>query len=97
MGFASNYAQLYEATRQADSQHPDAPYADSYWGQTVPNPLPAAGAKLTVQGNYGLTFAKASSGAESDPVMGLLDFAEREVLEPAPELATLPGVKRRKR
>ena len=97
MGFASNYAQLYEAIRQADSQHPDAPYADSYWGQTVPNPLPAAGAKLTVQGNYGLTFAKASSGAESDPVMGLLDFAEREVLEPAPELATLPGVKRRKR
>jgi TPR repeat len=97
MGFASNYAQLYEAIRQADSQKPDEPYSDEYWGQTVPNPLPAAGAKLSVRGGYGLTFAKASSGAESDPVMGIMDFAESEVLGPAPELATLPGVKRRKR
>jgi tetratricopeptide (TPR) repeat protein len=97
MGFASTYAQLYEAIRQADSQKPDEPYSDAFWEQTVPNPLPAAGAKLTVRGSYGLTFAKASSGAESDPAMGILDFAESEVLEPAPELATLPGVKRRKR
>jgi tetratricopeptide (TPR) repeat protein len=97
MGFASNYAQLFDAIRQADSSKPDEPYPDTFWGQTIPNPLPAAGAKLTVRGNYGLTFAKASSGAESDPTMGILDFAERDVLEEAPELGTLPGVKRRKR
>jgi len=97
MGFASNYAQLFDAIRQADSQKPDEPYWDTFWGQKIPNPLPAAGAKLTVRGNYGLTFAKASSGAESDPIMGILEYTDREVLEPAPELATLPGVKRRKR
>lgn len=97
MGFASNYAQLFEAIRQADSQNPDVPYTDSFWGQSIPNPLPAAGAKLTVRGNYGLTFVKASSGAERDPVMGLMDFVGRDILEQAPELETLPGVKRRKR
>ena len=97
MGFASTYAQLFEAIKKADSSQPDEPYPDTFWGQTVPNPLPAAGARLTVRGNYGLTFAKASSGAESDPIMGILDFAERDVLEEAPELETLPGVKRRRR
>jgi tetratricopeptide (TPR) repeat protein len=96
MGFASNYAQLYDAIRQADSSKPDEPYWDTFWGQKIPNPLPAAGAKLTVRGNYGLIFAKASSGAEADPVMGILDFRERDVLEEAPQLETLPGVTRRK-
>lgn len=95
MGFASNYAQLFDAIRQADSNKPDEPYSDAFWGQVIPNPLPAAGAKLTVRGNYDLTFAKASSGAESNPKMGILSFTALEVLEPAPELATLPGVKRR--
>ncbi len=97
MGFASNYAQLFEAIRQADSQDPDLQYTDAFWGQPIPNPLPAAGAKLTVRGNYGLTFAKTSSGAERDPVMGIMDFVGRDILEQAPELETLPGVKRRKR
>jgi hypothetical protein len=32
-----------------------------------------------------------------DSMMGILDYADRDVLEPAPELATLPGVKRRER
>jgi len=95
MGFASNYAQLYDAIRQADSSKPDEPYWDTFWGQKIPNPLPAAGAKLTVRGNYGLTFAKASSGAEADAIMGILDFRERDVLEEAPELETLPGITRR--
>jgi tetratricopeptide (TPR) repeat protein len=97
MGFASNFAQLFDAIRQADSQTPDEPYSDSFWGQIVPNPLPAAGAKVTVRGKYGPSFAKASSGAESNLTMGILDYVEHDVLEPAPELATLPGVKRRKR
>lgn len=97
MGFASNYAQLFDAIRQADSQKPDEPYSDSFWGQIVPNPLPAAGAKVTVRGSYGPLFAKASSGAEMNLTMGILSYTDRDVLEPAPELATLPGVKRRKR
>jgi tetratricopeptide (TPR) repeat protein len=97
MGFASNYAQLYDAIRQADSAKPDEPYFDTFWGIRIPNPLPARGAKVTVRGDYGLTFAKASSGAESDPSMGIMDYIERDVLEEAPQLETLPGVTRRKR
>lgn len=97
MGFASNFAQLFDAIGQADSQKPDEPYSDSFWGQVVPNPLPAAGAKVTVRGSYGPVFAKASSGAETNLTMGILSYAARDELEPAPELATLPGVKRRKR
>ncbi|MES1184223.1 MAG: hypothetical protein ABUL60_10425 [Myxococcales bacterium] len=97
MGFASNFAQLFEAIRQANSAKPERPYVDEYWGQVIPNPLPVAGAKVTVRGHYGPSFAKASSGAEMDLTMGLLDYVERDVLEPGPDLATLPGVKRRKR
>jgi tetratricopeptide (TPR) repeat protein len=97
MGFASNYAQLYDAIRQADSAKPDEPYFDTFWGVRIPNPLPARGAKLTMRGNYGLTFAKASSGAESDPIMGIMDSYELDILEDAPQLETLPGVTRRKR
>ena len=96
MGFASNYAQILEAIRRADSERPDLPYEDAFWGQVIPNPLPAVGAKLRVRGNYGFSFAKASSGAETNPVMGLLDYTGRDILQHAPELATLPGVKRAK-
>ena len=96
MGFASNYAQLFEAIRLADSQKSNVPYQDAFWGKTIPNPLPAAGAKVTVRGDYGRSFAKVSSGAETNLTMGVLDFIARDLLEPAPELATLPGVKRRK-
>lgn len=97
MGFASNYAQLFEAIRQADSRQPEVAYVDEYWGQVIPNPLPAAGAKVTVRGHYGPSFAKSSSGGEMDLTMGILDYVDREVLVPSPQLATLPGVKRRKR
>lgn len=38
-----------------------------------------------------------SSGrAERDPVMGILAYQERQELAPAPQLATLPGVKRKR-
>lgn len=96
MGFASTYSQILEAIRQADSVHAEVPYTDAFWGQVIPNPLPAAGAKLRVRGNYGRSFAKASSGAEMDSVMGLLDYTSSDVLQHAPQLATLPGVKRAK-
>jgi tetratricopeptide (TPR) repeat protein len=97
MGFASTYAQLYDAIRQADSEKHDEPYTDTFWGNVIPNPLPARGAKLTVRGRYRLAFAKSSSGAESDAVMGILEYLAREVLEPAPERETLPGLKRPRR
>ncbi|HEY6724811.1 MAG TPA: hypothetical protein VI197_12310 [Polyangiaceae bacterium] len=91
MGFASNYAQIYDAIRQFDSGHPAH---DAFWGQEIPNPLPAAGARVRVRGRFGPTFSLASSGGESDDTMGIVTFISMETLEPASELATLPGVTR---
>lgn len=95
MGWASNFAQIFDAIDEFDKGKDNAEYNDSNWGVKVPNPLPAVGAKVTVTGQYGVSFSKASSGAEADPFMGVLDFQEMTVQEQAPELATLPGKKRK--
>ena len=63
--------------------------------RNVPNPLPAQGAKVNVTGTYSSTFTQSSTGAEADPFMGLMGYLEYQVLEPAAELATLPGIKRK--
>jgi hypothetical protein len=97
MGWASNFAQIFDAIDEFDKGKENAEHLDSFWGVKVPNPLPAKGAKVTVTGNYGTTFSKASSGAEADPFMGVVDFQEMTVQEPAPELATLPGKKRKEK
>lgn len=97
MGWASNFAQIFDAIDEFDKGKADAEHLDGFWGVKVPNPLPAKGAKVTVTGNYGTTFSKASSGAEADPFMGVIDFQEMTVQEPAPELATLPGKKRKEK
>jgi hypothetical protein len=97
MGWASNFAQIFDAIDEFDKGKDNAEYNDSNWGVKVPNPLPAVGAKVTVTGNYGTTFSKASSGAEADPFMGVMDFQEMTVQEPAAELATLPGKKRKEK
>lgn len=93
MGFASNYAQIYDAIHEFDRG--GGPFVDAFWGQEIPNPLPAVGAKVTVSGSYGTTFSGASSGTESDDTMGIFTYRSMETLEPAKELATLPGVKRK--
>lgn len=95
MGWASNFAQIFDAIDEFDKGKENAEYNDSNWGVKVPNPLPAVGAKVTVTGQYGVSFSKASSGAEADPFMGVMDFQEMTVQEPAAELATLPGKKRK--
>lgn len=97
MGWASNFAQVYEAITEFDKGKEDAEYNDTFWGVKIPNPLPAVGAKVSVTGTYGVTFSQSSTGAEADPVMGLMSLQEMKELEPAPELATLPGVKRKER
>jgi len=95
MGWASNFAQVWEAIQEFDKGKPDAEYSDTFWGVKIPNPLPAVGAKVSVTGTYSTTFTQSSTGAEADPVMGLLQMQEMKVLEEAPELATLPTVKRK--
>ena len=97
MGWASNFAQVYDAIAEFDKGKENAEHLDTFWGVKVPNPLPAVGAKVTVKGDYGTTFTKSSTGVEADPYMGMLGFDEITIAEPAPELATLPGVKRKKK
>jgi hypothetical protein len=97
MGWASNFAQIFEAIDEFDKGKENAEYNDSNWGVKVPNPLPAIGSKVTVTGQYGVSFSKASSGAEADPFMGVMDFQEMTVQEAGPELATLPGKKRKEK
>ena len=100
MGWASNFAQLHDAIEEEDKQKKkDAKdkeaFTDNFWGIKIPDPLPSKGAKVTVSGDYSTTFTKATSGTVADPIMGLLTYAEIAVIEQAPELATLPGMKRK--
>lgn len=91
MGFASNYAQIYDAIHAFDRGQQAF---DTFWGQEIPNPLPAVGAQVRVSGRFGPTFSMATSGSETNDTMGIVSFTAMETLEPASELATLPGVKR---
>jgi hypothetical protein len=95
MGWASNYAQLFDAMKEIDEKAEKAEPQDTFWGKPIPNPIPAKGAKVRVTGPYSTTFTGASTGAQADPIMGILTYQKIEVLEQAPELATLPGVERK--
>ena len=94
MGWASNYAQIFDAI-EIDEKGDKAEPKDTFWGKDIPKPLPAKGAKVRVTGPYSTTFTGASTGAEADPIMGIMTYSKIEVLEEAPELATLPGVERK--
>lgn len=99
LGWASNYAQLYDAMEKYDKQggkDDKEPHLDTYWGVEMPLPLPNTGAKVTVEGTYSTTFTKSTKGTEADPIMGILSYLKIEYLEPPPEKATLPGVDRKK-
>jgi hypothetical protein len=95
MGWASNYANIFDAIEEFDKGKEDATYADTTWGVNLPKPLPAVGAKVRVKGGYSTDFSMSSGGLEADPIMGIMTYKEIEYLEQAPELATLPGVKRK--
>jgi hypothetical protein len=92
MGWASNYAQIFDAIRAFDANRPD--YIDELWGVPLPNPLPAAGAKVKLSGVYSTRFSMSSSGGETDTDMGLLTYERLATVEAAPEPTTLPGVRR---
>lgn len=94
IGWASNFPQVYEAIRAFDRRNPSQ-YIDGFLGVAVPNPLPAAGAKVTVRGTYGTKFGITTAALEPDSTMGILTFRSYTVLEQAPELGTLPGVTRK--
>lgn len=101
LGWASNYANIYSAIEEYDKlkadEKPEEPIMDNTWGVELPFPLPAEGAKVKVEGTYSTSFTLASSGVVSDPIMGVLTYKGIEYLEPAPELANLPGMKERRK
>jgi hypothetical protein len=96
MGWASNFAQLYDAIEKydkvKDGEQPKELHLDTFWGLNIPYPIPSKGAKVTVNGDYSTTFTKSSTGAEADPIMGILTLDKITYHEPAPEKATLPGM-----
>ena len=95
MGWASSFAEIYAVIRDIDSGR--SPPANSRWDTALPNPLPAVGAKVRVTGSYGQVLVKMGMDPEVDLHMGVLGYFNMRYLEPARELATLPGVRRAKR
>lgn len=95
MGWASNFAQIYDAIETFDKGKKDEEHMDTFWGINIPKPLPAKGAKIAVSGNYSTTFTGSSVGTEADPIQGLMHYQTITVEEEAPELATLPGITRK--
>src|SRR5690606_32032996 len=98
MGWASNYAQIYDAIkeykkREKSKKEDEWPLMDGFWAVKIPDPLPVKGAKVRVKGDYSMTFTKATSGAEVDPVMGILTYSEITYEEKPDEVATLPGMR----
>jgi hypothetical protein len=98
MGWASNFAQIFDAVEKYSkppSKNPkdNEPVKDEFWAVDIPNPIPNVGAKVTVSGNFAVSFTKSTSGVETDPTHGILTFAKLNYLEPPPEPGTLPGMK----
>lgn len=98
LGWASNFANVYDALEKYKNlKEPPTEkqvVTDELWAVPVPFPLPAVGAKVKVTGKYGVNFGKSSAGIESDPMNGILTYTTIEVLEPAPEPASFPQIKK---
>ena len=90
MGWASNFANVFEADFVYKKPHPAGPYTDELWATEIPNPLPAVGAKVKVTGTYGFSFTKSSTGISTNPRYGILTVRSVVVLEPAPAPVKLP-------
>ena len=102
MGWASNFAQIYDAIEKYDKEKDkdpadQEPYKDTFWGLELPRPIPNTGAKVTVEGTYTTTFTGASTGTAADPIMGILTYKNMKYLEPPPEIAILPGMDEKKK
>ncbi len=84
MGFAKNFASLFDANAKYKNlkEAPKELLQDDMWGVAIPFPLPAVGAKVRVTGTYDVGFTKASSGAVTDPVNGIVTFKSLETVEP---------------
>lgn len=91
MGFASNFAQIFEAIQQYRAKNAK-PYQDPIFGRDIPNPIVNTGAKVRVKGKYGTTYTGSATGTGADPVMGQLEFVSLEYLEAPAEPGSLPSL-----
>jgi hypothetical protein len=99
MGWASNYAQLFTLIEAIDKaakgKESEVKLKDEFWAGDLPNPIPNIGAKVKVNGTYGVTFTKATGGAAADPKHGIMTAEKIDFLEPPAEKAYLPGMKKK--
>jgi hypothetical protein len=95
MGWASNFAQIYDAVEKysAPAKANAEAVKDEFWAVDIPNPIPNKDAKVQITGNYGVSFTKATSSVETDPGHGIMTYAKMTYVEPPPEPGTLPGMK----
>jgi len=94
MGWASNYANIFDANEKY-SKLKEAPaekdqWKDELWAVAPPFPLPNVGAKIKVTGKYGVNFQRASAGIEADPANGIMTYTKIEYLEPPPTPFSFP-------
>ena len=89
LGWASNFAAVFEALTLAKNAESPVPYRDDRWGVEVPVPLPATGARVRVRGRYGFMFTKSSTGVVADPDNGVFTVASVDTLVPATTPAKL--------
>ncbi len=92
-GWASNFAAVYSMVDEIDSKDEKAEITDTFLQIKLPNPLPAAGAKVKVTGAYGITAATSSRGSESNPRTGIFKMTKLEYIEPPQKRVVLPGMK----
>ncbi len=102
MGWSSNFAKIYDAIEEMDKatnleKQKEVKIEDPVWGITLPNPLPAVGARVKVTGTYSTSFTRSSGGIQAEGKYGIMSVEKIEYLEEAPALATLPGMKERKK
>jgi hypothetical protein len=93
MGWASNYAKIFDAITKYKAPNNKEAAKDDSLGLDMPMPLPAKDAKVKVTGTYSTTFTKGQGGTASNPLTGILTFKKIEFVEPPPTPATLPGMK----
>jgi hypothetical protein len=89
VGWARNFAVVYDAMRyygRGDGATGGKPMIDDILNVDVPYPLPAIGMKLKVTGRYRPTIYVVAEPV-SEPLMGVLQFGQMELLEPPPKPA----------
>jgi hypothetical protein len=95
LGFAKNFAVIYEAMKKYKNLKtaPKEAVKDDVWQVDVPFPLPATGAKVRVNGTYGYTSQKSTTGLVSDPINGVMTYKKIDVLTPAAQPAAFQNAK----